>query len=82
MLQTLENKIEEVLETIRPRLALHAGNVEFLGFNTETGEVQVSLTGTCRGCPLSEMTLKMGIEVLLKEQVPEVRCVTNIYEHP
>ncbi|HBU27620.1 TPA: hypothetical protein DEB00_00710 [Candidatus Uhrbacteria bacterium] len=81
MSQALENKIEEVLEIIRPRLALHAGNITFVGFSPDTGEVQVSLTGTCKGCPMAGMTLKMGIESLLKEHVPEVRCVTNVYEH-
>lgn len=75
----IHRQIEAVLESLRPRLAMHAGDVEFVGFDAQSGEVQVRMTGTCHGCPLSEMTLKMGIEAMLVEQVPGVTRVVNVY---
>lgn len=57
-------------------LALHAGNIEFVGL--EDGVVRVRLLGTCHGCPLSSLTLKAGVEELLKERVPGVRGVEAV----
>lgn len=74
----IEQKIEEVLELVRPRLAMHKGDVEFVGFDQASGVVQVRMTGTCDGCPLAGMTLKMGIEALMQEQVPEVTAVQDV----
>jgi len=54
-------------------LALHLGSLDFVGF--KKGVVSVRLQGTCRGCPLSELTLKAGIEELLKSKIKEVRSV-------
>ncbi len=76
---TTHDKILAVLETVRPRLAMHAGDVEFVGFDEDSGEVQVKMTGMCDGCPLAHMTLKMGIESLMKEEVPGVSRVVNVY---
>ncbi len=67
------DRIEKILEDIRPMLALHAGNIEFVG--CEDGVVKVRMLGTCQGCPLSRLTLKAGVEELLKEKIPGVkRC--------
>lgn len=55
---------------------MHAGNVEFLKF--ENGVVFVRLLGTCHGCPLSQLTLKSGIEEMLKAKVPEVLAVEAV----
>ncbi|MBI2052688.1 MAG: NifU family protein [Candidatus Ryanbacteria bacterium] len=52
---------------MRPFLALHRGDLDFISF--EDGVVQVRLKGTCKGCPLSTLTLKEGIEVMLKERL-------------
>lgn len=71
---TLKEKVEKTLMTIKPRLQADGGNVELVDVNDE-GIVSVRLAGACRGCPASTMTLKMGIERILKEQVPEVKGV-------
>lgn len=57
-------------------LARHAGNIEFVGY--ADGVVSVRLLGTCHGCPLSELTLKAGVEELLKEKVPGVERVEAV----
>lgn len=72
----MHDKIEKTLDEIRPMLALHAGNVELVGF--ENGVVSVRLLGTCHGCPLSSLTLKAGIESILKEKVPGVERVEAV----
>ena len=68
--------IEKVLNEIRPMLARHLGNVEFVNF--ENGVVYVRMLGTCNGCPLSRLTLRAGIEGLLKEKVEGVERVEAI----
>jgi Fe-S cluster biogenesis protein NfuA len=68
--------IKEVLEEIRPSLQADGGDVEFVGI--KDGVVSVRLTGHCGGCPMSAMTLKMGIERLLKSKVPEVKEVVSV----
>ncbi|MFC1866388.1 NifU family protein [Chloroflexota bacterium] len=71
----MKNKIEEVLEKIRPSLIADGGNVEFVEVND--GVVKVKLTGACAGCPMSTMTLKNGIEKILKQEIPEVKEVVS-----
>lgn len=68
--------IKEVLEEIRPSLQADGGDVEFIGI--KDGVVSVRLTGHCGGCTMSTMTLKMGIERLLKSKVPEVTEVVSV----
>ncbi|OGZ96228.1 MAG: hypothetical protein A3I44_02955 [Candidatus Sungbacteria bacterium RIFCSPLOWO2_02_FULL_51_17] len=68
--------IEKVLEEIRPMLARHLGNIEFVKF--EDGVVYVRLLGTCHGCPLSQLTLKAGIEDIMREKVPGVYKVEAV----
>lgn len=63
-------QIEKTLEEIRPMLARHLGNIELVKF--EEGIVYVRLLGTCHGCPLSQLTLKAGVEEFLKSRIPEV----------
>ncbi|MBI2052969.1 MAG: NifU family protein [Candidatus Ryanbacteria bacterium] len=64
----MESEIKKILEKeVRPFLALHRGDLDFISF--EDGVVQVRLKGTCKGCPLSTLTLKEGIEVMLKERL-------------
>ncbi len=72
----MNERIEQVLENIRPMLALHAGNIELVSF--EGGVVTVRLLGTCQGCPLSSLTLKAGVEELLREAIPEVSRVEAV----
>jgi len=63
-------RVREALEEIRPRLQADGGDIEFLGVSQ--GVVKVKLTGACAGCPMSTMTLKMGVEQYLKQKIPEV----------
>jgi Fe-S cluster biogenesis protein NfuA len=74
---TLKEKVTAALEDVRPALEAHGGNVTLIDV-TDDGIVQVKLEGACKGCPMSQMTLTMGIERHLKEQVPEVKQVQNI----
>ena len=71
------NQIEVALDEIRPALMADGGNVEFVDVNDE-GDVLVRLQGACGSCPSATMTLKMGIERVLKERVPAVRSVQAI----
>ena len=70
----LKEKVQEALNKVRPQLQADGGDVELVDIN-EDGVVKVRLTGACGGCPMSQMTLKMGIEKILKQQVPEVSSV-------
>lgn len=72
----MQERIEKVLAEVRPMLALHRGDIEFVKF--ENGVVYVRLLGTCHGCPLSELTLKAGIEEVLKVKVPEVKKIEAV----
>jgi Fe-S cluster biogenesis protein NfuA len=73
-----EERIRETLDTIRPGLQADGGDLEFIGFNAKTGVVKVSLVGMCAHCPMSQITLKQGVEAILKKEVPEVKEVVNI----
>ena len=72
----MREKVEEVLREIRKGLQMDGGDVELL--EVEDGIVKVKLLGACRGCPMSQMTLKMGIEQKLKEAIPEVKSVEEV----
>jgi Fe-S cluster biogenesis protein NfuA len=73
----MKEKVEAALGKIRPSLKADGGDVELVEV-TADGVVKVKLTGACRGCPMSEMTLKMGIERALREEVPEVTEVVSV----
>jgi len=75
--KTFEEKVKEVIEAIRPDLQSHGGDVELVGTD-EDNNVKVRLQGACQGCPGAQMTLKMGIERLLKENIPEVKEVIAV----
>jgi Fe-S cluster biogenesis protein NfuA len=72
----MKEKVEKVLDKIRPSLMADGGNVELV--DVEDGVVKVRLTGACGGCPMSQMTLKMGIERLLKQELPDIQEVVAI----
>lgn len=65
-------RIEEVLESIRPAIRADGGDVELLEFDEDSGVVEVRLMGACESCPISMMTLKEGIEKRLRSSVPGV----------
>jgi len=72
----MREQIEKALEKIRPSLQADGGNIELV--DVTDGVVKVRLTGACGGCPMSQMTLKMGVERALKQQVPEVKRVESV----
>lgn len=73
----MREKVQEALESIRPNLMADGGDVELVDVD-EDGTVKVRLKGACGCCPMSQMTLKSGIERILKEQVPEVKEVVGV----
>jgi Fe-S cluster biogenesis protein NfuA len=72
-----KEKVIEIIDKIRPALQADGGDVELVEIE-EDGTVKVRLLGACGGCPMSQMTLKMGIERILKEEVPEVKEVVSV----
>ena len=72
----MREKIEAALGLIRPTLQADGGDVEFV--DVSDGVVQVKLTGACGGCPMATLTFRLGIERVLKEQVPEVKEVVAV----
>jgi Fe-S cluster biogenesis protein NfuA len=72
----MKEEVEEVIEKIRPMLQADGGDVELVG--VEDGVVKVRLKGACQGCPMSQMTLQMGIEQTLKKEIPGVKRVEAV----
>lgn len=66
-----KERVQEALDLIRPALQADGGDVELIDVE-EDGVVKVALQGSCRGCPMSQLTLANGVERVLKEQIPEV----------
>ena len=75
--QTIEEKVKEIIETIRASLQSHGGDVELVGIDDDN-TVSVRLQGACQGCPGATMTMKMGIERILKERIPEIKQVVAV----
>jgi Fe-S cluster biogenesis protein NfuA len=76
-IEMLKEKVQSALEKVRPSLQADGGDVQLVEV-TENGVVKVKLMGACGGCPMSQMTLKMGIEKVLKQNVPEVKSVESV----
>ena len=72
----MKEKVEDALNKIRPMLQADGGDVELV--DVEDGVVKVRLKGACAGCPMSQMTIKNGVERILKEQIPEVASVESV----
>jgi Fe-S cluster biogenesis protein NfuA len=72
----MREKVEKALEKIRPSLQADGGDVELV--DVEDGVVKVRLKGACAGCPMSQMTLKNGIEAILKKEIPEIKSVESV----
>lgn len=72
----MQDKVKEVLEKVRPYLERDGGNVELVA--VEDGTVKVKLVGACAGCAMSQLTLKNGIEKILKQEIPEVKEVVAV----
>ena len=76
----MEDKIAKVIEAIRPAVQADNGDIFLRSVNTETGVVEVELVGACVSCPASTLTLKAGVERILKDRVEGVTEVINIGE--
>lgn len=73
----MKEQVQEALDKIRPALQRDGGDVELVEV-TDDGIVKVKLTGACGGCPMSQVTLKMGIEKVVKQSVPEIKSVEAV----
>ena len=73
----MREKVETVLDKVRPMLQADGGDVELVEI-TDSGVVRVRLTGACKGCPMSQMTLKNGIERIVLKEIPEVKGVEAV----
>lgn len=72
----LEEDVAKAIEEVRPHLQMDGGDVELVG--VEDGVVKVKLKGACAGCPMSQMTVKWGVESYLKKKVPGVKTVESV----
>lgn len=75
--KTFEEKVAETIESIRPMLQNDGGDIELVGCD-EDKTVRVRLQGACKGCPGAAMTLKMGVERMLKQNISEVKEVVAV----
>lgn len=73
----MKERVEAAINKVRPALQADGGNVELVDVSAD-GIVKVRLTGACGSCPMSQMTLKMGIERVIKQEVPEVKEVVAL----
>jgi len=73
----MKDEVKKAIELVRPSLQADGGDVELVDVS-EDGIVKLKLTGACHGCPMSQMTLKMGIEKLIKSKVPSVKEVVAV----
>ncbi|HEX7416185.1 MAG TPA: NifU family protein [Smithellaceae bacterium] len=73
----MKEQVQKAIDLVRPGLQADGGDVELVDVSTD-GVVKVKLTGACQGCPMSQMTLKMGIEKIIKQQVPDIKEVISV----
>ncbi|HNU70553.1 MAG TPA: NifU family protein [Thermodesulfobacteriota bacterium] len=74
----MKEEVQKVLNQIRPSLQADGGDAELVDVDEATGVVKLRLVGACAGCPMSQMTLKQGIERVLKQKVPQVTKVEGV----
>jgi len=73
----MKEKVQDLINDVRPKLQADGGDIELIDV-TEDGVVKVKLLGACGGCPMAQMTLKMGVERYLKAKLPEVKKVESV----
>ncbi|HEU0050658.1 MAG TPA: NifU family protein [Patescibacteria group bacterium] len=76
--EELRAEVDRVLNEVRPSLLAHGGGVELVDVDPAAGTVMVRLQGACIGCPLSDLTLKAGIQSALCDQIPEIKEVLSV----
>ena len=72
----IKEKVLEIMEKIRPSLQSHGGDAELV--SVDDGVVKLRLKGACSGCPMAQMTIKDGIEKIIKEAIPEIKSVESV----
>jgi Fe-S cluster biogenesis protein NfuA len=80
--QGMRNRVLEALDSVRGALQADGGDVELVEVIEDQGTVKVRLTGACGACPMAQMTLQMGIERVIKQQVPEIKRVLAVQDTP
>lgn len=80
--QDMRKRVLEALDSVRGALQADGGDVELVEVIEDQGTVKVRLTGACGGCPMAQMTLQMGIERVIKQQVPEIKRVLAVQDTP
>ena len=73
----MKDEVEKIINEIRPHLVADGGDIELIDVDKE-GTVKVKLKGACAGCPMSQMTLQLGVERYLKSKVPQVKKVISV----
>jgi Fe-S cluster biogenesis protein NfuA len=76
MTESIQKKVQNALDEIRPQIQMDGGDVELVAVENST--VKVRLVGHCAGCPMSAMTLKNGVEAVIKQRVPEIQKVEAV----
>jgi Fe-S cluster biogenesis protein NfuA len=76
MTESIQTRVQKALDEIRPRIQADGGDVELVSVEKQT--VKVRLTGHCAGCPMAALTLKQGVEALIKQRVPEIQKVEAV----
>ena len=74
----MKDRVEKALDKIRPALQADGGNVELVDVDEAKGVVKLKLVGACGSCPMSQMTLRMGVERVLREDIPEITEVQSV----
>jgi Fe-S cluster biogenesis protein NfuA len=77
MIKIMKDRVQKALDKVRPMLQRDGGDVELVEVDEDSGIVKVNLTGACKGCPMSQITLKSGIERYLQSEIPEVTSVVE-----
>jgi Fe-S cluster biogenesis protein NfuA len=72
-----KEQVQKVVDKIRPNLQVDGGDIELVEV-TKDGVVKIKLLGACHGCPMAQMTLKMGVEKFLKKEIPEIKEVVSV----
>jgi Fe-S cluster biogenesis protein NfuA len=78
-METIKERVEKALEKIRPYLVADGGDIVIVDI-TDDMVVKVEMKGACHGCPFSMQTLKAGVEIAVKKEVPEIKQVVNVSE--
>ncbi len=76
MTESIEQKVQKTLDKIRPQIQADGGDIEFVAVEKQT--LKVRLRGACAGCPMAAMTLKQGVEAIVKQEIPEILKVEAV----